>query len=115
MAFHPFRTRLAALVLLIASPGFAGLAVDAAHPCPDKAPWTVEEGGHHHGQPTPEHHDCKCVGACQTAVAASMDVRDGLPTVVPLISLRPASFYIQLLSSGRPLDRLPPATAPPVA
>ena len=114
MAFRPFRTRLAALVLLIASPGVAGLAVDAAHPCPDKAPWTVEQGGHHHGQPTPEHHDCKCVGACQTAVAASMDVRDGLASVAPVISLRPASFHIQLLSAGRPLDRLPPATAPPI-
>lgn len=115
MAFRLFRTRLAALVLLLASPGLAGMAVDAAHPCPEQAPWTVEDAGHHHDQqPATEHHDCKCVGACQTAVAATGEAKDGLTTVPPVVIIRPASFYFQRLASGRPLDRLPPATAPPI-
>ena len=113
MAFRAFRTRLAALVLLFASPALAGWAVDAAHPCPEKAPWTLEETGHHHDQPPSEHHDCKCVGACQTAVAASVDVRDSLAAITPVVVFRPVSFSFQLLGSDRPLDRLPPATAPP--
>jgi hypothetical protein len=114
MAFRLFRTRLAALVLLFASPGFAGMAVDAAHPCPDKAPWTVEQEGHHHDRPATERHDCKCVGACQTAVAVRVDLRDGLAAVAPVFSYRPASFHVQVVDLARPQDRLPPATAPPI-
>ena len=113
MAFRLFRTRLAALLLLFASPGFAGLAVDAAHPCPEKAPWTVENQGHHHDAPASDHHDCKCVGSCQTAGAATVDVRDGLAGVAPVFSDRPSTFPFQLIDLGRPQDRLPPATAPP--
>jgi hypothetical protein len=114
MAFRLFRTRLAALVLLFASPGFAGLAVDAAHPCPEKAPWTVEKTSHHHDGPATEHHDCKCVGACQTAVAVTVDVRDGWTSLAPVFSYRSAAFHVQLIDLGRPQDRLPPATAPPI-
>jgi hypothetical protein len=114
MGFHRLRTRFAALVLLFASPGFAGLAVDAAHPCPEKAPWTVETQGHHHDQAPAEHHDCKCVGACQTAVVASIDADDILAIEAPVETIRPASVHPELIPLGRPQDRLPPATAPPV-
>jgi len=114
MAFRLFRTRLAALALLLASPGITGLAVDAAHPCPEKAPWTVQETGHHHDAPASEPHSCKCVGACQTAVAGSADVHDGLAALAPVLSYRSTSFHFQLVALGRPQDRLPPATAPPL-
>jgi hypothetical protein len=116
MGLTRLRTRFAALVLLLASPGMAGLAVDAAHPCPEKAPWTVESpGGHHHHDQAPaERHDCHCVGACQTAVALSISVRD-LPVLeAPLATEPPASFLAELVPLGRPRDRLPPATAPPI-
>jgi hypothetical protein len=114
MAFHPLRSRLAALVLLFASPGIAGQVVDAAHPCPEKAPWTVDGGGHHHGQQPAEQHDCKCVGACQTAVVASIQARDIVAVQAPVESIRPAPFHFELIPLGRPRDRLPPATAPPL-
>ena len=114
MAFRLFRTRLAALVLLFASPGITGWAVDAVHPCPEKAPWTVQETGHHHDAPATEHHSCKCVGACQTAVAGSVDVRDGLAALAPVLSYRATTFHFPLVALGRPQDRLPPATAPPL-
>ena len=113
MTFRRRRTRIAALVLLLASPGLAGLAVDAAHPCPEKAPWTVQNEGHHHNAPATDHHDCKCVGACQTAVAATVDVRDGLLGIAPVFRYLSTDFHLQLVDLGRPLDRLPPATAPP--
>jgi hypothetical protein len=113
MTFRLLRSRFAALALLFASPGFAGLAVDAAHPCPEKAPWTVEKPGHHHDAPATDHHDCKCVGTCQTAVAAAVDASDGLTAVAPVFSYRSPSYHLQLVDLGRPQDRLPPATAPP--
>lgn len=113
MAFRPFRSRLAALVLLFASPGFAGLAIDSAHPCPEQAPWTVESDGHHHDQQPAEHHDCKCVGACQTAVVASIGTRDVLVVSAPIATAKPIVFHFEIIPLGRPGDRLPPATAPP--
>jgi hypothetical protein len=114
MAFHRLRSRLAALVLLFASPGFAGLAVDAAHPCPEKAPWTVEGGGHHHDQQPAEQHDCKCVGACQTAIPASIETADIIAVAPPVEVARALHSSALLLPRGRPQDRLPPATAPPL-
>jgi hypothetical protein len=119
MGFPRLRTRFAALVLLFASPGFAGLAVDAAHPCPEKAPWTVDASGqdgpgHHHDQAPTEKHDCKCVGSCQTAIAASIDVQDAVAYLAPAEASSPALFHFQLAPLGRPQDRLPPATAPPL-
>ena len=116
MAFRPFRSRLAALVLLLASPGFAGLALDAAHPCPEKAPWTVDgaaPGHHHDGPQSPEQHDCRCVGTCQTAAIGSIDSREVIALLAPVESARPLPFHFQLIPLGRPRDRLPPATAPP--
>ena len=113
MAFRPLRSRFAALVLLFASPGFAGLAIDSAHPCPEKAPWTVESEGHHHDQQPAEQHACKCVGVCQTAVAGSIDTRDVLAVLAPVAIASPAAIHFEIIPLGRPRDRLPPATAPP--
>ena len=117
MAFRPFRSRLAALVLLFASPGFAGLAVDAAHPCPEQAPWTVDSpaSGHHHDGPqSPEQHDCKCVGTCETAVVAAIDSREVITLLAPVEGSRSVPLHFQIIPLGRPGDRLPPATAPPL-
>lgn len=131
----PFRSsRFAALVLLLASPGITGLAVDAAHPCPEKAPWTVESSpevshqdgsghgaGNHGSDPASQHpqgesHDCHCIGACQSAPAArSVDLDRILVLVEPLQVqvLRP--HITAFIPVGPPADRLPPATAPPLA
>jgi hypothetical protein len=113
------------LLLLVASPGLAGLALDAAHPCPEKAPWTVSAetaapadhragDEHHPGEPA-GHHDCKCVGSCQTAPAVrSVDADGILAFAAPVVDLGLRPARSALIPVGRPADLLPPATAPPL-
>ncbi|MEO8201068.1 MAG: hypothetical protein ABI679_11145 [Gemmatimonadota bacterium] len=128
------RSRFAAFLLLLASPGVSGLAIDAAHPCPAKAPWMAHSAGQHAGhatspdfrtgsgqedlshQATHNNHDCRCVGACHTALAVRTPAADALYTVLPPtvgLALRPRDTFF--IPNRRPGDRLPPATAPPLA
>lgn len=114
------RSPIAALALLLVSPGLAGVVLDAAHPCPAKAPWLLQAANGHHGSdhapadaPADEH-DCKCFGSCLNApqVRAVTAVSDfGFVSLVATSVPRPP--YSAFMPVGQPADRLPPATAPP--
>jgi hypothetical protein len=126
---------LSALLLLL-SPGVGGQALALLHPCPASvaAIAPLAEAGHqmaamaHHGHaaavPTPppaapaDHSEhagtCDCLGSCHTPalldspqamiVAVAGDVRPAVRSVWPAIESTVPS---------RPVDRLPPTTAPP--
>ena len=116
------RSPLAALVLLLASPGLAGVALDAAHPCPAIAPWLVQSvTGHHgdsghHGSEAPDgEHECKCFGSCLNAPDIRPVNAATTLAVTPLVAAAVARpLHYALVPAGRPADRLPPATAPPL-
>lgn len=119
------RTPWLAAFLLLLSPSVGGELLSVLHPC------EAQSAGHVHGA-APDHAahgapaedalpdgdpSCTCIGACQapaivapptTAVAAIAphDVVDTPSAVSPLTAVTLAS---------RPLDRLPPTTAPPLA
>ena len=117
------RSRLLALLLLLATPGLGGAWLQAAHPCPVDHPWLAgehqEQGGAHHGTghgTAPDGPVCHCVGACHAAGAALLSTAVRItalvalgdrPTSTPAPDLDPP---VQLAS-----DRQPPATAPPLA
>jgi len=113
------RSRILALLLLLLTPGLGGWVVQAAHPCPAAA-GAVGHAAHGPGQhdaPADGEHDehCRCIGSCHTAQAARA-------ADAPTFGVAPATYQLapqraagaRLLPAGRPLQLLPPATAPPV-
>jgi hypothetical protein len=113
------RWRLLALLLLLATPGVAGTALEGVHPCPEAAPASVAaEAGHgaHGGeQESPAHAgECHCVGACVGAVA-TITFAPAVPTIAVQVVASPAVRPSPTdLPVSRPSDRLPPSTAPPL-
>jgi hypothetical protein len=117
------RSRLLALLLVLATPGLGGAWLQAAHPCPVDLPWLAgqHQGQHasHHGtEPgtVPAGEVCHCVGACHTAGAALLTTAARVAVLV-LTGDRPASTPAPDLDPPvqRSTDRQPPATAPPLA
>jgi hypothetical protein len=128
------RRHIAAL-LLVASPAIGGQLVPLAHPCPVEAPWVTEGGAadphaahthvaHTHAAPdapTPAeqhaHGDCTCIGACATPLALDAP-RSPIAVRTDLVAHEVVRRWVPIerLDAGiRPLDRLPPQTAPPLA
>jgi hypothetical protein len=118
------RLRWLALVLLVAVPGLGGAALQLAHPCPVDSPWLAlgHDAGHSvhdsHGAPAdsrasaPE--SCQCVGACAAALAPAPITDAGLIAELgDQEARRPAVPLSELAPASRPLDLLPPTTAPP--
>ncbi|MDQ2669465.1 MAG: hypothetical protein M3Y31_02425 [Gemmatimonadota bacterium] len=116
------RWRLLGLLLLLATPGFAGTALEGLHPCPESAPWVAaaSEASHAGHGAGGEHDasghtgDCHCLGACLAAIAA-LPLAPELPGVAvdrPVLAGIPVAPAD--LPASRPSDRLPPATAPPL-
>ncbi|MGH7526411.1 MAG: hypothetical protein ACREMX_06880 [Gemmatimonadales bacterium] len=115
------RSRLLALVLLVATPGLGGAWLQAAHPCPVDTPWLA--GGGAHG----EHHDsgpagdnghgfCHCIGSCSAAAIAVLPTAARLLSAAVAIPAYATPFAPALAAPvAVPSDRLPPATAPPLA
>ncbi len=117
------RSRLLSLALLLATPGMAGTALQAAHPCPAQAPWLAQTGhapdAHHHGShgsepgaPT----QCHCIGTCHAASTWAP------PAGGPVLAVRAAAQSVVarpadtvLAPAHFPYRFLPPATAPPLA
>lgn len=121
------RSRLVAVLLLLAMPGTGGTLVQAAHPCADKAPWTVaaDSGGDHArhapdaGQADdagPGTHRCECVGACASAAGAAGPAATPAITF-PAFAGRPPAVPGHRHDAPRPRPHrlLPPANAPPLA
>lgn len=110
------RSRLLALVLLLATPAFGGAWLQAIHPCPVDTPWLEQHGhGHEHGA-TSKAEGCHCVSSCSASsvavlatgavsLAASTSGFSALPAFPP-------RAHVPLL---QPSDLLPPATAPPLS
>lgn len=123
------RLRLLTWMLLLSTPGLAGTVLQAAHPCPVDAPWLAAEqaghhGGHagHHGSVPDDagqdagHGVCNCVGACQVGAPAPLPSGAGPIRVVPVaVVSAPVVPSTTTAPVWRPLDRLPPSTAPPTA
>jgi hypothetical protein len=119
------RSRLASLLLLLASPAVGGTVLPVAHPCPVDAPWLApDQGGHEHGNhhqqsqsPTDQSgHSCTCPG--MGAAGLGVAIPSGFGTVIlvpaPEQSL-PASADPDARWTRAFLDLLPPSTAPPIA
>lgn len=132
------RFRSLALLLALAVPGLGGSALQLLHPCPVDTPWLVPAHGGAHptamampmGMPmaTPveqapasdhhspdAHHGCHCVGSC---TFQSVTVPAPVSPVVATTVAAPVAPQFPVVSArihARPADRLPPATAPPLA
>jgi hypothetical protein len=122
----PFLRRWFAALLLFASPAIGGQVAPLLHPC---EALTSEVAGHHGDHGDHGHHTtpasgadtdtnvCTCVGACTTAVADTAIPRATIaaqhspePSVAPRVLRNDACLVVY-----RPLDLLPPPTAPPLA
>src|SRR5688500_9211026 len=97
------RSRLASLLLCLASPAVGGTLLPVAHPCPVNAPWLAqdpgsgdrEHGGHHQESQTPtdqSDHGCTCpaMGAAGLAAAVPSAAGTVILSSAPL-QLLPAS------------------------
>ena len=128
---------LSALLLLL-SPGVGGQLLTLLHPCPAavaaQAP-TAEQGvevaqmaGHSHGMmhaapaaptPPPETHHhapgtCDCLGSCHTpALVGAPQAQIVVVATEAPPAARAAWPAIESTVPTRPVDRLPPTTAPP--
>jgi hypothetical protein len=116
------RSRLLAVVLLLASPGAGGMLLPVLHPCPVDQPWAVggrqaqtHEHSHHHGDDgsRPEHKHCQCIGSCEDAASPHPEsaLADG-------VFLLPVARVLGTDSGARaplpaPRNLHPPSTAPP--
>ena len=118
------RSRPLALALLLATPGAAGMVLQAAHPCPVEAPWLSQPGdapdAHHHGSHGSDSGvpvECHCIGACHAASTWGPPPSGG--PVVAIAELTQAAFahpkYLALAPVALPYRFLPPSTAPPLA
>jgi hypothetical protein len=125
--------RHVAALLLIASPAIGGQLLPLAHPCPVEAPWVGDAGtvdphaGHGHAPhdttapSTPSeqhaHADCTCIGACATPLALDTP-RSPIAVMAAFFAPQTARPWVpveRIDGALRPLDRLPPQTAPPLA
>jgi hypothetical protein len=132
------RQRLVAALLILANPALVGSWVAAYHPCPvqDGMQWhsgtaaqvQAEDHAGHEGmvlaEEQPPSHDhsqndghCSCIGQCLTAGVALPSFA-GDETRLQVTTSQSAVRSTQsaaTLPASRPLDLLPPSTAPPIA
>lgn len=108
--------RFLTFLLLIGTPGLAGTALGAMHPCAAEMPWTAAPSEHaaHHGShdgaptdgvPAP----CHCIGACQGAAPMAPAGSDAVLALAPIAAQAPSS----LLAPSAELPSLPPYLLPP--
>lgn len=118
------RSRLLAVVLLLASPGAGGMVLPVLHPCPVDQPWAVAAGAmeghgqthaHHHGGDgsRPEHRHCQCIGACEdAAMRGAESPLEEFAFLLPVVRVTGADPGSATLAPA-PRNLLPPSTAPP--
>lgn len=114
------RWTLLPLLLLALAPGTGGVALSALHPCGADMPWlqgnASEHGGHHghHGDAGgPVDDSCHCPDAPASVAAPALSV-DGRVLVTAVVAVEHAVLHPAVSPPRhRPLDLLPPTTAPP--
>ena len=111
------RSRLLALILLLATPALGGAWLQAAHPCPvDSPPIADHASGHGDHGTEGSAGSCHCVGSCASPVGAVLAAAAVLPPVAaPTPVARPRLAPGAPSPTLHPSDLLPPATAPPLA
>lgn len=132
---------LSALLLLL-SPGVGGQLLARLHPCPaavfapaaapEQGGAAVEMAGHPHAHqashaaapaetPPADGHDhapgtCDCLGSCHTpALVAAPQAQIVVVAIEAQPAVRATWPAIESTVPARPVDRLPPTTAPPSA
>jgi len=121
------RSRLASVLLLLASPAMAGTVLPLAHPCPVDAPWLAQDPGSSHEEHAGHHqshspagqstsHSCTCPSACTAGLGLSVLPAAGAISFLAT-PLRVFPAFVEHSAPWTPsyLDRLPPSTAPPIA
>ena len=138
------RQRFVAALLIAANPALVGSWVAAYHPCPVRdgslgrwgagavelqAPSISEHSGHEgmmmaEEAPAPPAHDhsngdgpCTCIGQCLSAGIALPSIAGDETRLAISISQHsaPSTQHTVVVPTSRPLDLLPPSTAPPIA
>jgi hypothetical protein len=115
-----FRTlRWLAALLLIASPAVGGQLMPLLHPCAVESAATDSHHGHggDHQQQAPDGAQCSCIGSCQAPAVVTPPATTTLTSVVGTlpVGLPRITDRRNVTTVSRPIDRLPPPTAPPVA
>ena len=122
------RSRLLGLTFALVVPGLTPAWLQVANPCPDMAPWLVEQqapgqqghaGGHQDEHPTSEsghHQGCTCLGSCQVGAGEWSPGESALPAVaLGLLVDRSTPRTGIALPIATPRFTLPLATAPPLS
>jgi hypothetical protein len=111
------RCRSLAVVLLLAAPGLGASWLPVVHPCVVDSPWLAPDGGHHSHQ-APDATDsetCHCIGSSQARSPALLPIAAALAlATVPVERISRTPLFTPDPPIQRPVDRLPPATAPPL-
>ena len=110
------RSRLLAVVLLLATPALGGAWLQAVHPCPVDAPWLEEHGhGQEHGS-TSKAEGCHCISSCSASSIAVLATGAVSPAASTSGFLRATGVPAERRRTApRPSRLLPPATAPPLS
>ena len=110
--------RWLAALLLIASPAVGGQLLPVLHPCAVQGAEADPHAGHGAGhEQAPDGAQCTCIGSCHApaVVAPPQQVAFAATAVATPIGLLRVTAVDRVPVASRPIDRLPPPTAPPVA
>lgn len=118
MPVRSWTLRWLAAFLLIASPAMGGQLLPLVHPCAAEAAEYGSHEGHGAGhEQAPEGAPCSCLGSCQATAMVVVPQAQIIAAVVPVLrahdTIAPVGVVVHRLD--RPIDRLPPPTAPPIA
>lgn len=113
------RSRWLAVLLLVCSPGGAGVLLPALHPCQAEAGADHAAHGGEHGSGSHESGtggQCTCVGSCHVPalLATHDDPGRELAASIRLDGRTPSRPVAVSTVRVRPADRLPLPTAPPL-
>lgn len=128
------RQRLVAALMLAVNPALVGSWVSAHHPCPVRDAVVAAPSAEHDGMmmspaemagmaeqgaPAHEHSQgegqCTCIGQCLSAGIALPSLAGDETRVAVEITQHaaPSTQHTAVVPTSRPLDLLPPSTAPP--
>jgi hypothetical protein len=110
------RSRMLAVLLLLATPALGGAWLQAVHPCPVDTPWLEHPGQGHDHEAASKGAACHCVGSCSTATLAALAPAAAAVAHVPSGVALPSAFFPRSDAPlPQPSEFLPPATAPPLS
>jgi hypothetical protein len=110
------RSRMLAVLLLLATPALGGAWLQAVHPCPVDTPWLEHHGQGHDHEAASKGAACHCVASCSAASMAALPPVAAAVAHVPAGVALPAAFVPRSDAPlFQPSEFLPPATAPPLS